>query len=131
MKSCLVARLGPHQILRRQHGAYTSDALMLLNNYRYRLVEGFTLSSFDIEELATRLRVGPSILTFNADRLRRHYHVFGALHEYFRKTVLEDNRYVVLKEGPLNSKQMALLLEFYLQIDGKSTDQFSDYMSMF
>ena len=121
MKSYLVTRLGPHQILRRQHGAYTSDALMLMNNYRYRFVEGFTLSPSDIEELAKRLHVGPSILTFNADRLRGHYHLFGALHEHFRKTILDDNRYVVLKEGPLNSKQMALLLEFYLQIDGKST----------
>jgi hypothetical protein len=106
-----------------------------MNKYQHRCFEAFTLSPADQDELATRLRVGPSILTFNADRLRGHYHFFGALHESFRHTILKDKRYVVLKEGPLTSKQMAVLLEFYLQIDGKSTDRlrtlFSIIMLMF
>ena len=113
----LVTRLTPLEVLRRQHGAYTEDALMIVNNYQYSY-HGFTLSTQDIEELAARLRVGESIITFNADRLRGISYFLCQLHESFRRHILHKKD-VALKEPRLNSKQMALALEFYLQIDSK------------
>lgn len=131
-KLSLVAHLGPREVLRRQHGANTSDAITLMHNYRYSFLEGFMVSPSDLEDLATRLRVELSILTYNVDRLRSHCHIFGLLHESYRKTILEDSRHVVLRTGPLNSQQMALALEFYLQIDGKSiSDPSQGYTSIF
>jgi hypothetical protein len=76
------------------------------------------LSEQDTEELAGRLRVGKSIITFNADRLRSNCYTLLALHESFRRHVL-CQRDVALGEPALNSKQMAIVLEFYLQIDGQ------------
>jgi len=113
----LVTRLTPLEVLRRQHGAYTEDALMIVNNYQYSY-HGFTLSTQDIEELAARLRVGESIITFNADQLRQISYFLCQLHESFRRHILHKKD-VALKEPTLNSKQMALALEFYLQIDSK------------
>ncbi|CAF1317924.1 unnamed protein product [Rotaria sordida] len=77
-----VNRLAPHQINRRQYGAYTFDALMLMNKYNYS--DGFSLSEQDASELASRLQVGKSIITFNAQRLRSICHTLLAFHESFR-----------------------------------------------
>ncbi|CAF3228217.1 unnamed protein product [Rotaria sp. Silwood2] len=109
-----VSRLASHELTRRQHGAYTSDALMMMNKYNY--YDAFSLSEQDAEELAVRLKVGKSIITFNADRLRGICCFLLTLHETFRRNVLlkED---IALKEPTLNSKQMAMALEFYLQMD--------------
>ena len=115
----LVTRLAPHEILRREHGAHTSDALMLMNNYNYSTNDGFTLLEQDAKELAARFCVGLSIITFNAERLRGICYSLLALHESFRRNILRE-RDVALGESVLNSKQMALALEFYLQIDGIS-----------
>ncbi|CAF4171123.1 unnamed protein product, partial [Rotaria sordida] len=109
-----VTRLAPHEIARRQHGAYTLDALMMMNKYDYS--DSFSLSEQDAEELATRLQIGKSIITFNADRLRGICCTLLALHELFRQTVLLK-RDVALKEPIFNSKQITIALEFYLQID--------------
>ncbi|CAF4314561.1 unnamed protein product, partial [Rotaria sordida] len=49
-----VSRLAPHQINRRQYGAYTFDALMLMNKYNYS--DEFSLSEQDANELASRLQ---------------------------------------------------------------------------
>ncbi|CAF1180742.1 unnamed protein product [Rotaria sordida] len=49
-----VTHLAPHEVARRQHGAYTSDALMMMMN-QYRYSNGFSLSEQDAEELASRL----------------------------------------------------------------------------
>jgi len=123
----------PHEIARRQHGAFTSDAIMMMNNYNYSDADGFSLSQQDAEELAGRLQVGKSIITFNADRLRGHCYSLCALHESFRRNVLQKPD-VALKEPILNSKQMAVALEFYLQIDGKSSyiypSSFQSYIHM-
>ncbi|CAF1382378.1 unnamed protein product, partial [Adineta steineri] len=108
-------RLTSHEIVRRQRGAYTSDALSMMYNYKYSN-DGFTLLEKDVEDLATHLLVGKSIITFNADRLRGICYYFLALHESFRKNILLLND-IALEEPILNSKQMAILLEFYLQID--------------
>jgi hypothetical protein len=115
----LVTRLSSHEIARRQEGLYNSDALQMMNNYEYFNHDGFILSQEDAEELAVRLRVDKSIITFNAERLRAMSCYFMALHELFRRNILEQ-RDIALKEPTLNSKQMAMALEFYLQIDGKS-----------
>ncbi|CAF1652636.1 unnamed protein product [Rotaria sp. Silwood1] len=61
-------RLTPQEMARRQHGAYTSEALRMMNTYKY--IDTFSLSEQDAEELTLRLQVGQSIITFNADRLR-------------------------------------------------------------
>ncbi|CAF1570662.1 unnamed protein product, partial [Rotaria sordida] len=109
------SRLASHELARRQHGVYTFDALMLMNKYNYS--DGFSLSEQDADELASRLQVGKSIITFNAQRLRSICHALLAFHELFRRYVLCKSD-VALKEPTLNSKQMAMALEFYLQIDG-------------
>ena len=116
--SFLVARLEPHEIARRQHGASTNDALIMMNNYNYSNNTIFTLSEQDAEELSKRLQVGMSIITFNAVQLRGHCYHFLALHESFRRDILLKKD-VALKEPAPNSKQMALMLEFYLQMDRK------------
>ena len=92
---------------------------MMMNNYKYSDPDGFSLCEQDAEELATRLQVGKSIITFNADRLRGHCPYLLGLHEWFRRHILH-RRDVALPEPTLNSKQMAIALEFYLQMDGQS-----------
>ena len=114
----LVTRLPLLEIIRRQQGAYTEDALMMLNSYTFSKTV-FRLSKEDAEELTARLRVGMSIITFSADRLRGISYFLCELHESFRRKILRKPD-VALKEPTLNSKQMALALEFYLQIDSKS-----------
>jgi hypothetical protein len=80
--------------------------------------EPFCLSSIDIKELSTRLQVNESIIICNADRLRVICERLLESHLYFRRKIL-GRRDVALKEPTLNSKQMSLILEFFLQIDGK------------
>ena len=114
----LVTRLALHEITRRQHGASTTDALMMMNNYKYSKNDEFTLSEEDAKELAARLHVGLSIITFNAERLRGICYSLMELHKLFRRNILEKG-YVSLEQPILNSKQMTNALEFYLQMDGK------------
>ncbi|CAF1339092.1 unnamed protein product [Adineta steineri] len=108
--------LTAYELVQRQQGADTNDALTMMNNYMYSDPEGFSLSEQDANELAIRLQVGKSIITFNANRLRSICYTFLALHKRFRRKVLEMN-HITLDEPVLNSKHMALALEFYLQID--------------
>ena len=117
----LATQLGLLELTRRQHGAYTSNALLLMKDYNSRDTRGLALSQQDIEELATRLRVGPSIITFNADRLRGDCHSFGLSHQAFQRNILEKRRITVKHGLPCTSQQMAIALEFYLQMDGKSS----------
>ncbi|CAF1429983.1 unnamed protein product, partial [Rotaria sordida] len=87
-----VSRLAPHQINQRQYGAYTFDALMLMNKYTYS--DEFSLSEHDANELASRLQIGKSIIIFNAQRLRSICHTLLAFHESFRRYVLLDLFYM-------------------------------------
>ncbi|CAF4279005.1 unnamed protein product [Rotaria sordida] len=113
-----VTCLTSNEIARRQNGAYTSDALMLMNMYEYGDI--FSLSEEDVEKLARHLKVGKSIITLNADRFRSICCILLAWHELFRRNILcMPDR--ALQEPTLNSKQMAIALEFYLQIDGQSS----------
>ncbi|CAF4818698.1 unnamed protein product [Rotaria sp. Silwood1] len=109
-----VTRLASHEIARRKYGAHTPDALILENKYKY--VDRFSLTEADAHELSVRLQIGKAIITFNADRLRGICCTLMALHESFRRNILLKKD-VALKEPTLNSKQMAIALEFYLQID--------------
>ena len=47
----LVTRLRSHELSRRQHGAYTLDALEMMNKYKY--CNAFSLSQQDANELAS------------------------------------------------------------------------------
>ncbi len=87
---------------------------MLLNKYQY--CNDFGLLEEDVEDLVTRLHVGKSIITFNSDRFRSLCYYIIGLHEYFRRTILQlpDRG---LKESVLTSKQMAIALEFFLNMD--------------
>ena len=90
-----------------------------MSNYNYSTNDRFTLLEQDAKELAARLSVGLPIVTFNAERLRSNCYSLLALHESFRRNILHK-RDTALAEPVLKSKQMAVALEFYLQIDGMS-----------
>ncbi|CAF1566022.1 unnamed protein product [Adineta steineri] len=111
-----VTHIGPSEIVRRQHGANTVDAITLMNNYKYSDHDGFSLSERDAEELSKRLQIGKSIITFNATQIRSICYYFLELYKSFRKNILLQND-IALEEFTLNSKQMVVLLEFYLQLD--------------
>ncbi|CAF1442938.1 unnamed protein product, partial [Rotaria sordida] len=99
-----VTCLTSNEIVRREQGASTPEALMLMETYEYG--DKFSLSKEDVEELATRLKVGKSIITFNADRFRSICCILLAWHELFRRNILcMPDR--ALQEPTLNSKQMA------------------------
>ena len=54
----------------------------------------------------------------NANRLRSVCYLLFQVHKTFRREVLERPD-IGIKNPTLNSKQMSILLEFFLQIDGK------------
>ena len=114
-------RLGPDQLRRRQQAsATTSDASTSFNNNNDdNGRDPFCLSSEDVKELSTRLHVTESVIKCNADRLRPLCHLLLAVYETFQRNVLEREDITVGKNSVLNSKQISLLLEFFLQIDGK------------
>lgn len=90
---------------------------MLLNKYEY--CNNFGLLEEDVEELVTRLHIGKSIITFNANRLRTFCCYLIGLHELFRRNIV-GKRDRSLQESVLTSKQMALALEFFLNMDRMS-----------
>ncbi|CAF4688056.1 unnamed protein product, partial [Rotaria socialis] len=108
------SHLAQNQLLQRQQATQISDSSILNNIDDSR--EPFCLSAIDIKELSTRLQVDESIIISNANRLRVICHRLLELHEYFRRRVLAIQD-VALNEPTLNSKQMSLILEFFLQID--------------
>ena len=112
----LAHRLGPLELIRRQHGANTSEALMLMNKYEYGVA--FALNEEDAQALATRLRVDMSIITFNANLLRGLISGTLIMRDSYRRRVL-GKKDLGIREPTLNSKQMAIALEFFLQIDGR------------
>ena len=87
-----------------------------MENYKYS--DDFSISGIDARSLADRLRVDVSIITFNADLLRQHCYYFIELYVELQKTVLGE-RNIDLSGSTLDSKEMALALEYFLQMDGK------------
>ncbi|CAF2260402.1 unnamed protein product [Rotaria magnacalcarata] len=108
------SRLALNEQLQRQQATNLSDTSILNNMDDSR--EPFCLSAMDAKELSTRLQVNESIVTCNANRLRVICDRLIESHEYFRRKVLA-RKDVALNEPTLNSKQMSLILEFFLQID--------------
>ncbi|CAF4453624.1 unnamed protein product, partial [Rotaria magnacalcarata] len=108
------SHLAPNELLRRQQATNILDSSILNNMDDSH--EPFCLSAIDIKELSTRLQVNESITICNADRLRVICERLLELHQYFRRKILA-RRDVALKEPTLNSKQMSLILEFFLPID--------------
>ncbi|CAF4742524.1 unnamed protein product, partial [Rotaria socialis] len=106
--------LSQDELVRRQQATNISNILTLNNLDNYH--EPFGLSSIDINELSTRLQVKESIIRGNADRLDSICHRLLELHEHFRRETLVRPA-VALDEPTLNSKQMSIVLEFFLQID--------------
>ncbi|CAF1082458.1 unnamed protein product [Rotaria magnacalcarata] len=102
------SRLGPDELRRRQQtSSTTTDASASINYDHDR--DPFCLSSEDAKELSTRLQN-------NADRLSSICYLLLGVHQLFRRKVLERPDAAV-KNPTLNSKQMSILLEFFLQID--------------
>ncbi|CAF1164481.1 unnamed protein product [Adineta ricciae] len=110
------SQLSTQETARRQHGAYTADALMMMNKYRYSNYELLHLSEQDAIELATRLNVGQSIITFNATRMRGISMQLFELHGSFRRRILRT-QHEPLRGLVLTSNETAIALEFFLQID--------------
>ena len=116
----LVTRLTRQEITRRQQGASTAEAMTLMNKYKYSLEDPFILSEKDAQDLATYLNVGLAIITFNAEQLRGICYRFLVLRETYRRDVIHLHD-VDFKELTLNSQEMIIALEFFLQFDGKSS----------
>ena len=91
--------------------------MIMMNNYDYSSY--FALSEQDATVLVDRLRVGMSIITFNAKRLSGYCYYLLSLHQRFRRKVLHK-RNLGLQEPRVDSKQMGQILEFFLQMDGQS-----------
>ncbi|CAF2135325.1 unnamed protein product, partial [Rotaria magnacalcarata] len=108
------SHLAQNELLQRQQATNMSDSTILNKMDDSR--EPFRLSAMDAKELSTRLQVNESIIICNANRLRVICDRLLELHEYFRRkeVAIQD---VALNEPTLNSKQMSLILEFFLQID--------------
>ena len=105
------------QIAQRQRFTFTSELHPILETYDPS--EAFSISPEHAHPLADRLHVNLSILLFNAQRLRSHCVYFQHLFERFQRAILRPRLPGTARERHLNSKQMALLLEFYLQMDGR------------
>ena len=113
----LVARLSPHQRLRREHAAYSSESLTLMDSYNYSGM--FSLSEQDISELSRRLRVPKSILVSNAQRLRSICYALLAIYEAFRHLIYREDDHVY-QIFDFDTEQMTVALEFFLQMDSMS-----------
>ena len=111
------ARLSTREIRQRRSGVITADARKFLANYDASAP--FSICLRDAEDLADRLRVDSFILLFNAERLRIFCVYFLKLYERFERKILHSP-VPQERELALDSSQMAILVEFHLQMDGKA-----------
>ena len=130
-----MARLSAREVEQRRHAGSTAHALQRLREYSYR--GEFSISESDTEALAARLHVDKSIIVYNAKRFRAYVFFLTDLRGWWRRQVLDDERQP-LAESPINSQQVALILELFLQMDGRCTSpifdvrpSFSSLQSMF
>ena len=105
----LVARLSAREVEQRRHAGSTAYALQRLSEYSYR--GEFSLSTSDTEALATKLHVHQSIVTYNAHRFRAQFFSVMDLRAWFRRRVVDEPQII--------SPQVAIILEFYLNMDGR------------
>ena len=106
-----MTRLSAREVEQRRHAGSTAYALQQLSEYSYR--GELSLSTSDTEALATKLHVHPSIVTYNAHRFRAQFFTVMDLRAWFRRQVVVDD------EPRINSEQVAIILEFYLHMDGR------------
>jgi hypothetical protein len=111
----LVNLLSSDERVLRRDGGFTHETLDILFNYDF--TGQYAISLADCQALSDRLHVGMSIITFNAERIRSYCYYFHQLYEQFRNHLFSTPD-VVLEQPSLNSSQMALALEFFLQVDG-------------
>ena len=118
----LVSRLGAYEQIRREHHAQSADSLALIE---YGCYEGFfSMNQREAEEFACRFRLPLSIVAFNLRKLGGICNRLLADYAQFRREYYgEGNR--VYRRVDFNSRSMAILLEFYLQIDGRSSVEIS------
>lgn len=108
--------LGTLQITQRQHASDTVDALTTMDDCKYS--SSFTLYPHDAEELAKRLQVPLSIITFNTDRLRQISCTLLAHYQRFQEYLSKAGQLITVMNTILSSIEVSFLLEFFLQIDG-------------
>lgn len=113
------------ELKRRQQAGYTFDTSTTSIYERYP-TKPFHLTSDDLQELATRLHVNESILQLNIKRLRSICYYFLELYELYERKIQSTDRFKS-NQYSLNSKQMSLVLEYFLQIDG----MYSNFNSSF
>ena len=88
----------------------------------YKYWDDCSLCEHDAEEMARQLQVGISIILFNADRFRGICCVLLAIRAVFRRDFLRKKD-VCLEAPTFTSKQMVMVLEFFLQMDGESSSR--------
>ena len=119
MLSCLrlVNQLGIDQMAQRRRWAMNSDE-QRRPIWEYDDSRELSITPSDVQTLADRLRVNRSIVTFNAHRLRSVCFELLELHETFRRTMTNHSENNVFQpSSTLMSDQMAMTLEFFLQMD--------------
>lgn len=108
--------LSTDELAQRQRMAFTSEIHPILETYDSS--EEFSIFPEDAHPLADRLHVNLSVILVNAQRLRGHCRYFRHLSERFQREILRPSL-PSTRERRLTSKQMVILLEFYLQIDSR------------
>lgn len=76
------------------------------------------LTNDDAQDLAQRLRVDQSIISFNLIRLDKHSNLIYRSYRYYQKYTLGTTRDLPIDEITFNSRQLSVMLEFFLQMDG-------------
>ena len=117
--SCLrlVNQLGIDQMAQRRRWAMNIDE-QRRPIWEYDDSRELSITPSDVQALADRLRVNRSIVTFNAHRLRSVCFELLELHETFRRTMTNHSENNVFQpSSTLTSDQMAMTLEFFLQMD--------------
>ena len=110
-----MSRLGAYEQLRRQHAAYSQESITLTENYDHQGV--FSMTHADIQAFSQRFHVPETIVLYNADRLDGKCRMFLSSYADFRRKYFGEKDQVY-RDFCFNSKNMAMLLEFYLQMDG-------------
>ena len=113
--SPLVHRLSSYQRLQRQHAGSTSQALAFMEKYdSFRL---FSIRPLDMKSLTERWHAPQSLITFNAARLANICHGFLKDYARFCKQLFHDEERAY-RNLFIDSQQMCIALEFFLQMDG-------------
>jgi hypothetical protein len=112
----LVNQLGIDQMAQRRWAMNIDEQRRPI--WKYDDSRELSITPSDVQTLADRLRANRSIVTFNAHRLRSVCFELLELHETFRRTMMNHSENNVFQQSStLTSDQMAMTLEFFLQMD--------------